>query len=130
MAPQSVLVVGGSGGFGSALVKLYADKIGGDNVFATVRSSAEPDQFPTGVNVIGNVDVSQKDCGEKIVDGLKGRAVQVVIYVSGILKTEVRSCFKLIWPDSQAGARLMGRNSASRIGTTRLPCILSAPLLR
>lgn len=89
MAPQSVLVIGGSGGLGSALVKQYAEQIGGENVFATVRSSAKPDQFPSGVNVIEGVDVSQKDCGERIVDGLRGRTVQIVIYVSGILKPEV-----------------------------------------
>lgn len=89
MAPQSVLIVGGSGGLGSALVKQYAKEIGAENVFATVRSSAQPDQFPSGVNVVEGIDVSQKDCGNKIVDGLKGRTVQLVVYVSGILKPEV-----------------------------------------
>jgi uncharacterized protein YbjT (DUF2867 family) len=89
--PTSVLIVGGSGGLGSALVKQYAKTIGGTNVFATTRSPAKPGQFPEGVNVIEGIDVSQKESAGKIVDGLKGRTVQVAIYVSGILKPEVRS---------------------------------------
>jgi uncharacterized protein YbjT (DUF2867 family) len=89
MPPQSVLIVGGSGGLGSALVSRYAQLIGASNVFATTRSPPKPGSMPEGVQVISDIDVSKKDCADKIVDGLQGRAVQVVIYVSGILKGEV-----------------------------------------
>lgn len=98
MAPSSVLIVGGTGGLGSALVSQYAKTIGASNVYATVRSAPKPGTLPDGVNMIEGVDVSKKECGEKIVDGLQGRTVQVVIYVSGILKSEVSGRGDLAWP--------------------------------
>lgn len=70
-------------------MKRYAELIGAANVYATVRSAPKPGSLPDGVNVIEGIDVSKKDCGDKIVDGLQGKTVQVVIYVSGILKPEV-----------------------------------------
>ena len=106
--PTSVLIVGGSGGLGSALVKQYAKTIGGSNVFATTRSQPKPDQFPEGVNVIDGIDVSKEESAGKIVDGLKGRTVQVVIYVSGILVPEVSLVGSSVWDsgscDHAAGA--------------------------
>ncbi len=86
---QSALIIGGSGGLGTALVKRYADLIGGSNVYATIRGQPKEGQFPEGVNVITDVDVSKKDCGDRIVQGLGGKSVESVIYVSGILKPEV-----------------------------------------
>ena len=89
MAPQSVLIVGGSGGLGSALVRHYASTIDPTNVYATTRStSTSPDQFPSGVKVITGVDCSREDVGSRIEEGLQGAAVQVVVYVAGVLKPE------------------------------------------
>jgi NAD(P)-dependent dehydrogenase (short-subunit alcohol dehydrogenase family) len=88
MSPSSVLIVGASRGLGLALVEKYASTIGPSNVFATVRSESKG-EFPQGVNVLEGMDVSKSDCGEKLVKGLKGSKVQVVIYVAGLLKPEV-----------------------------------------
>jgi uncharacterized protein YbjT (DUF2867 family) len=91
MPPSSILIVGGSGGLGSALVKHYAETIGNSHVYATIRGQPKPGQFPSGINMITDVDVSKKDCGDKVVAGLGGKQVDVVVYVSGILKGEVCS---------------------------------------
>ncbi|WVF71840.1 hypothetical protein IAT40_006649 [Kwoniella sp. CBS 6097] len=95
MPPQTVLIIGASKGLGLALVKKYSTLIGPTNVFATVRSTVSDDPnaeeikpFPEGVRVIEDIDVSEKDCGDKIVEGLQGAAVGLVVYVSGVLKPE------------------------------------------
>ncbi|WVQ86241.1 hypothetical protein IAT38_008409 [Cryptococcus sp. DSM 104549] len=86
--PQSVLVVGASRGLGLALIKHYAS-LGVSNLYATVRGAAPSDDtFPKGTKVIEGVDCSKEECGKKIVDGLQGGAVEVVVYVAGILKPE------------------------------------------
>ena len=86
---STALIIGASKGLGASLVNHYAKSLSPSNVFATVRSSAKPDQFPKGVNVIEGIDVSQKDCGEKVVKGLQGRTVDHVWIVAGLLKGEV-----------------------------------------
>lgn len=86
--PQSVLVIGASRGLGLALVKYYSSVIHPSNVFATVRGSAPSATFPKGVRVIESVDCSKEDCGQKVVDGLQGAAVDLVAYVAGVLKPE------------------------------------------
>ncbi|WVQ72722.1 hypothetical protein IAR50_002282 [Cryptococcus sp. DSM 104548] len=86
--PQSALIVGASRGLGLALVKHYASIIPPSNVYATVRGQSPSDTFPKGVNVIEDVDVAKEDCGKKIVRGLQGAAVQIVVYVAGVLKPE------------------------------------------
>ncbi|KIR27828.1 cytoplasmic protein [Cryptococcus deuterogattii 99/473] len=88
MPPQSVLVIGASRGLGLALVKHYSSVIHPSNIFATVRGSAPSDIFPKGVRVIESVDCSKEDCGQKVVDGLQGAAVDLVAYVAGVLKPE------------------------------------------
>ncbi|ODN92085.1 cytoplasmic protein [Cryptococcus wingfieldii CBS 7118] len=95
MPPQSALIVGASRGLGLALVKHYASTIPPSNVYATVRGHVSSDTFPKGVNVIQDVDLSKEDCGRKIVNGLQGAAVQIVVYVAGVLKPE--SLEKLDW---------------------------------
>lgn len=89
MTLSSLLVVGASRGLGQALIKHYATLIDPSNIFATIRSTAQPDQFPKGVNVIENVDCMEEDCGKKVVEGLQGRSVEGVVYVAGVLKPEV-----------------------------------------
>jgi NAD(P)-dependent dehydrogenase (short-subunit alcohol dehydrogenase family) len=90
---STALIIGASQGLGASLVRQYAKRLSPSNVFATIRESApsSDDLFPKGVNVIANVDVSKKDCGDKVVDGLKGRTVDHVWVVAGLLKGEV--CF-------------------------------------
>ena len=41
------------------------------------------------MKVIEGIDCSQSDVGEKLVRGLQGAAIEVVVYVAGILKPEV-----------------------------------------
>ncbi len=91
MPLSSVLIVGASRGLGQALVSHYSTLIGPENVFATVR--APSDHLPKGVNVIEGIDCLDPEVGAKIVDGLKGRTVQGVIIVAGLLKAEVRLDF-------------------------------------
>jgi NAD(P)-dependent dehydrogenase (short-subunit alcohol dehydrogenase family) len=90
---STALIIGASQGLGASLVRHYAQKLSPSNVFATIRESApkSDDLFPKGVNVIPNIDVSKKDCGDKVVDGLQGRAVDHVWIVAGLLKGEVSS---------------------------------------
>ncbi|OCF71483.1 hypothetical protein I204_07541 [Kwoniella mangroviensis CBS 8886] len=92
MPPQTVLIVGASKGLGLALVKKYSDLIGGSNMYATVRGYMDDKEksstFPQGVHVIEDIDVSEEGVGDKIVEGLQGAAVGLVVYVSGILKPE------------------------------------------
>ena len=61
-------------------------------------SCLRPDAL-AGVKIIEGIDCSKSDCGEKIVQGLKGTAIEVVIYVAGILIAEVRDgllyCFEI-----------------------------------
>ncbi|WVO16918.1 hypothetical protein L204_104604 [Cryptococcus depauperatus] len=97
MSFHNVLVVGASRGLGLALVKYYSSQLTPANVFATVRGSASADIFPEGVNVIEDVDCSREDCGKKIVDGLQGTAVDIVVYVAGVLKPEKLE--QLSWKD-------------------------------
>ena len=90
---STALIIGASQGLGASLVRHYAKQLSPSNVFATIRESApkSDDLFPKGVNVIPNVDVSKKDCGDKVVAGLQGRAVDHVWIVAGLLKGEVSS---------------------------------------
>jgi len=88
MTPQSVLIVGASKGLGLALVKYYAELIPAENVYATVRSAPKEGTIPKGVHVIVGIDLLDKTVGKKIVDGLSGRAVEVVVVVAGLLKPE------------------------------------------
>jgi NAD(P)-dependent dehydrogenase (short-subunit alcohol dehydrogenase family) len=91
MPPQTALIIGASRGLGLSLVQQYAKSLSPSNVFATVRSHSEAQKgdFPAGVNIIEGVDASKKDCGDVVVQGLKGRTVDHVWVVAGILKPEV-----------------------------------------
>ncbi|WWD01011.1 hypothetical protein V866_007949 [Kwoniella sp. B9012] len=104
MPPQTALIVGASKGLGLALVKKYSDLIGGTNVYATVRGYMDDKEksstFPQGVHVIEDIDVSEEGVGDKIVEGLQGAAVGLVVYVSGILKPEEMG--KANWKDEIA----------------------------
>lgn len=86
----TALVIGANKGLGLSLVKHYAQRLKPTDVFATVRGQVEQGLFPKGVNVIENVDVSKKDCGKRVVEGLQGRTVDHVWVVAGLLKGEVR----------------------------------------
>jgi NAD(P)-dependent dehydrogenase (short-subunit alcohol dehydrogenase family) len=128
---STALIIGASQGLGASLVRHYAKQLSPSNVFATIRESApkSDDLFPKGVNVIPNIDVSKKDCGDKVVDGLQGRAVDHVWIVAGLLKGEVRhsidsevSCSINTWV-----SELIDRNSEKLIGTIKLLCTQSAP---
>ncbi|RXK35216.1 cytoplasmic protein [Tremella mesenterica] len=87
MSPASVLIVGASRGLGRALAEHYVSLQ--SRVFATVRSPLKPDQqFKGRIQVIEGIDCSQSDVGKRIVDGLKGETVEIVVIVAGLLKPE------------------------------------------
>lgn len=123
---SSALIIGANRGLGLSLVKHYANQLSPANVFATVRSSVEPGLFPKGVNVIENVDASKKDCGQRVVEGLKGKSVDHVWVVAGLLKGEV--CVSVSRDDHDGIPSDGYRSLARRIGTMKSPCIPSAPL--
>ena len=87
--PVNSLVIGASRGLGLSLVKALHSR--GDTVFATVRSQPPQDTFPPGTRIIQGVDVGERDAGEKIVHGLAGEKVGLVIVNAGYFKAEVRS---------------------------------------
>lgn len=41
------------------------------------------------MTVIDDVDCTKQDCGDKVVAGLKGEKVDLVLYVSGVVVPEV-----------------------------------------
>lgn len=125
----SALIIGANRGLGLSLVKHYAQRLSPSNVFATVRSSSDPGLFPKDVNVIEDVDVSKKDCGKRVVEGLQGRSVDHVWIVAGLLKGEV-SCLSS-WAYLRHFSRSrFSRSLARRTGTTRLQCTPSVLLLQ
>jgi NAD(P)-dependent dehydrogenase (short-subunit alcohol dehydrogenase family) len=128
---STALIIGASQGLGASLVRHYAKQLSPSNVFATIRESApkSDDLFPKGVNVIPNIDVSKKDCGDKVVDGLQGRAVDHVWIVAGLLKGEV-SLFhrsRMAMLHESWVLKLINRNSEKLIGTIKSRCTQSAP---
>ncbi|KAF8639262.1 hypothetical protein AX16_010334 [Volvariella volvacea WC 439] len=81
------LVIGASRGLGLELVKaLKSRQI--DQVFATVQSVERASNIPEGVHIIDGVDLSKEDAGKRIVDGLNGVQVDLVILNAGIFKKE------------------------------------------
>jgi NAD(P)-dependent dehydrogenase (short-subunit alcohol dehydrogenase family) len=128
---STALIIGASQGLGASLVRHYAKQLSPSNVFATIRESApkSDDLFPKGVNVIPNIDVSKKDCGDKVVDGLQGRAVDHVWIVAGLLKGEVSLFhrFRMVMLHESWVLKLINRNSEKLIGTIKLRCTQSAP---
>ncbi|RDB21787.1 hypothetical protein Hypma_010853 [Hypsizygus marmoreus] len=79
------LVIGASRGLGLEIAKaLHAD---GHKVFATVRSSGSK-SLPIDVIVISNIDIAQEDAGSKIVEGLKGAKLDLVVVNAGVFKKE------------------------------------------
>lgn len=85
------LVIGASKGLGAALVQ-HLSKTLSREVLATVRSEAKQGQFPDGVKVVDGIDVSQEDCGQKLVSGVEkqaaGKKIDQVYMVAGILTPE------------------------------------------
>lgn len=90
-SPSLSLVIGASKGLGAALVDHLSNTLSRP-VLATVRSEPKEGQFPNGVKVIPDIDVSQEDCGEKLVAGVEhqaaGSKIDQVYLVAGILTPE------------------------------------------
>lgn len=88
------LVIGASRGLGLHLAKaLHAD---GHRVFATVRS-AQNDTLPTEVITIPEIDIGKEGAGVRIVEGLKGTKLDLVIINAGVFKKEVGPRIHLYW---------------------------------
>lgn len=84
----TALIIGASRGLGLALTQALHKR--GSTVYATVRSSV-PDKMPKEVNIIKGIDVGEEGAGGKVVEGLKGEKMDLVVVVAGILKPEVRA---------------------------------------
>jgi len=82
----NVLVVGGTGGLGTAMTKNLVDR--GLNVYATVRKSADEELKASGATVIEGVDLAKDDCGARIVQSLGDAKIDMVMVVAGIFITE------------------------------------------
>lgn len=86
----TALVIGASRGLGLALTKSLLSK--DYTVYATVRSPPSSDTFPPespSLHVIDGVDLSQESAGERVVSGLAGQKVDLVIVNAGIFKSDV-----------------------------------------
>lgn len=86
MSRQTVLIIGANRGLGLALTRLYAKSA---HVVATTRSEPKEGTFSEDVQIVSGVDLSKPDVGDKLVAGLKGTKLDVVIIVAGLLKPEV-----------------------------------------
>ncbi|KAF9459726.1 hypothetical protein BDZ94DRAFT_1267526 [Collybia nuda] len=79
------LVIGASRGLGLQLSKvLHAN---GHRVFATIRSS-QNHNMPAGVSTIPGIDIGREDAGARIVQGLEGEKLDLVIINAGVFKKE------------------------------------------
>ncbi|KAF5376436.1 hypothetical protein D9615_008654 [Tricholomella constricta] len=79
------LVIGASRGLGLELAKaLHVD---GHTVYATIRSK-QTDSLPDDVLVIPEIDIGEEDAGIKIVQGLNGTKLDLVIINAGVFKKE------------------------------------------
>jgi len=72
---QKVLIIGATRGLGASLANLYVSQ-GDASVYGTTRSkevpeSSEKQNLDKGVKWLTGVDVSERDVGVKIVEGLK-----------------------------------------------------------
>lgn len=77
----TVLVTGAGRGIGLELCKVFHKR--GDEVVAVCRTRTE-ELDALGVEVLAGIDVTDGDAGKWIVDGLKGRRVDVLINNAGV----------------------------------------------
>ncbi|TFK41699.1 hypothetical protein BDQ12DRAFT_733178 [Crucibulum laeve] len=79
------LVIGASRGLGLELAKTLASD--GYETFATVRSAGHT-SLPSEVHTIEGVDLRNENAGELIVNGLKGKKLDLVIINAGVFTKE------------------------------------------
>lgn len=65
---SSVLVVGATRGLGASLVKQHVAR--GNTVYGTMRSTSNPEGFPTQVKWLPGIDLTDPQVGEKLVASL------------------------------------------------------------
>lgn len=85
-------------------------------IFATTRSPPKPNTVPQGVKIIEGIDVGEEGAGKKIVEGLKGEKVGLVVIVSGVLKPEVStSDARGVW-ESRADGLVRADSRGAQVG--------------
>jgi NAD(P)-dependent dehydrogenase (short-subunit alcohol dehydrogenase family) len=85
-----VLVTGGNRGIGNSIAKELM-KIGAETIITT-RAPFSME----GVNVIDGIDVVDKECGEKLVKGLNGKKIDILINNAGYFYEPVEKVFYYI----------------------------------
>jgi NAD(P)-dependent dehydrogenase (short-subunit alcohol dehydrogenase family) len=78
MDSKNILIVGGSWGLGSELVKYWAARAG-FNVFATTPLVAKPLDFPPAVVWLRCVDMRQRNSWKKALEEMKRKELHLVV---------------------------------------------------
>lgn len=81
---SNVLIVGASRGLGAELAKQYASN---NTVFATSRSDKAPESTKN-LEYIPNIDVAEKDAGQKLASHIGKKTLGTVIISAGYFATE------------------------------------------
>jgi NAD(P)-dependent dehydrogenase (short-subunit alcohol dehydrogenase family) len=80
-----IVITGANRGIGLALAEAYAKR--GDEVIAVCRKSS-PELKATGAEVIDGVDVAEDASVKRLVDGLGGRTIDVLINNAGVHRSD------------------------------------------
>lgn len=73
MAPKGILIIGGTRGLGSELVKHYAARQD-EAVYATTRSDKAPDGFPESIHWLHKIDLMDSKAAGVLVSEIKTSA--------------------------------------------------------
>ncbi|KAM0356094.1 hypothetical protein ACHAPU_000488 [Fusarium lateritium] len=83
-----ILVVGATRGLGASITKQYAER-DGNTVYGTTRSSEGPNDFPTKVKWLSDIDLTQSNVGEKLTGLLDpSQPIDILIITAGYFATE------------------------------------------
>lgn len=86
MSSKNVVITGASRGIGLSFARLY--KARGYNVYASCRNASAALKA-LGVTIVDGVDVTQESGIERLIEGLRGISIDLLINNAGILADEV-----------------------------------------